>query len=362
MKGATVRKWCYSGVAEALRPKVRYALAGLLVALLIPVAAGAKTTTNSARAADSVTFLTDFGLYGGNAGPLYVGIQRGIFQKYGINLNVVSGVGSTDTAQKIGAGTAQFGYVDGVAGVLAKSNGANIEYIGAYLQSHVGGLCYVKSRHPIASYKDAEGIHIGATAGDAYMVFLPYLMKTNHADPNYHYDTLAAANLGSALLGGQVDAISCGAITLPSRIAAAQAVGEQVGFFPYGKHGLNALGLMLAVNGDLASSNPGLVLRFEKAYAASLQWSRAHPQEVAQDFPTAQTAQSPDTVEMSWQLTEPFQLAKKKSLLLSMPTQKMKSTVGLTIGGYKLNQTRKSLYAMFNYSFVKKLPASLRKP
>ena len=339
-----------------------YAACGLLICLVLPLAASAHTSAPAARAADDVTFLTDFGLWGGNAGPLYVGIKRGIFQKYGINLNIVSGVGSTDTAQKIAAGTAQFGLVDGVAGVLAKTNGADIQFVGSYLQSHVGGLCYVRSHHPIASYKDIEDTHIGATAADAYMVFLPYLMKSNNAAANYHYDVMAIANTGPALLTGKIDSTSCGVITLPSRVAAAQQIGEQIGFFAYGKHGLNALGLMLTTSTSLVSSNPALVQRFEKAFATALQYSRAHPAEVAQDFPAEQTAQTADTVASSWQLTAPFQIVNKKSLLLSMPTQKMRSTVGLTVGAYALKVPRKSLYSMFNYRFVKKLPSSLRKP
>ena len=345
-----------------LKGWAHYAACGLLICLVLPMASSAQTAKPAARASDDVTFLTDFGLYGGNAGPLYVGIKQGIFQKYGINLNVVAGVGSTDTAQKIAVGTAQFGYVDGVAGVLAKSAGADIQFVGSYLQSHVGGLCYVQSNHPISSYKDIENIHIGATASDAYMVFLPYLMKTQHANPNYHYDVMGIANTGPALLDGKIDATSCGAITLPSRIAAGQSIGKQVGFFSYGKHGLNALGLMLTTSTSLVSSNPGLVQRFVKAYATALKRSRAHPSEVAQDFPTEQTAQTADTVTSSWQLTAPFQLVNKKSQLLSMPALKMRSTVGLTIGAYGLKVTRQSLYSMFNYSFVKKLPTALRTP
>jgi NitT/TauT family transport system substrate-binding protein len=348
---------------------VRYAVCGLVLSLLGPGAASGRERAHAkpaSSAATKITFVTDFGVWGGNAGPLYAGIKEGIFEKYGIDLNVVPGVGSTDTAQKIAAGTAQFGLVDGVAGVLAQTKGADIKFIGSYLESHVGGLCYVQGRHPINSYKDMEGIHIGATAADAYMVFLPYLMKLNGATPNYHYDVMAIANTGPALLSGTIDATSCGVITLPSRLAAGEKVGEKVGFFPYGKHGLNALGLMLTTSSDLATKNPGLVQRFLRAYAESLQWSRAHPQQMVNDFPSEQTAQDPSVVLSSWQLTAPFQLSSPRGQLLSMLAQKAKSTVGLTLGAYNLGFTKKKVYALyqeiFDYKFLKKLPAALRKP
>ena len=353
----------------ASKPRlIRYGVCGLALSLLVPLGASAQATKHgrqASSAATKVTFVTDFGLWGGNAGPVYAGIKEGFFKKRGIDVNVVPGVGSTDTAQKIAAGTAQFGLVDGVAGVLAQTKGAGIEFIGAYLQSHVGGLCYVQGRHPINSYKDIENIHIGATAADAYMVFLPYLMKLNGATPNYHYDVMAIANTGPALLGGSIDATSCGVITLPSRIAAGDKVGEKIGFFPYGKHGLNALGLMLTTSSDLATKKPGLVQGFLAAYAEALQWSRAHPQQMVNDFPAEQTAQDPSVVMSSWQLTEPFQVANPGGQLLSMLSQRAKSTVGLTLGAYNLGYAKDKVYSVyrqvFDYKFLKKLPAALRK-
>ncbi|MCS7137263.1 MAG: ABC transporter substrate-binding protein, partial [Candidatus Caldarchaeum sp.] len=63
------------------------------------------------RQIEEVTFILDWIIYGKHA-MYYPAVEQGIYEKYGLKVNIVRGYGSGDTIQKINAKQGEFGFAD----------------------------------------------------------------------------------------------------------------------------------------------------------------------------------------------------------------------------------------------------------
>ena len=247
-------------------------------------AAKPSATATPKPPADNVTLLTDFLLFGWHS-PLFAGKAEGFYTEQNINVDIQAGKGSADGATKVAAGAAQFGQLDATSALTAIGKGADLVLIGAYFKKYPGGMCYIQEKHPIKTYKDMEGLKIGAAAGDAYMVALPSLLQqAGSSMSKVQVVTLDASATTPALVSGQVDGTPCGLPTYPSRAAAAAQQGLHMSYFLFGDNGFDALGFVLVTSGKLAKENPGLVQRFTNAWAKSAVWSLANQDKAVGDF------------------------------------------------------------------------------
>ena len=92
-----------------------------------------------------VTMLTDITFSGAHV-PLFAGKAEGFFKKNGIDLTIVAGHGSADSASKVAAGAAQFAVVDSAAVLQLVSKGAPLEMVMDVEQKNAGGICTIDSR------------------------------------------------------------------------------------------------------------------------------------------------------------------------------------------------------------------------
>ena len=69
--------------------------------------------SQSAVAADSVTFITDFGFNGRHA-YYYVALEKGYYEAAGLDVKIVRGQGSSDAVKQVASGTAQLGLPRGL--------------------------------------------------------------------------------------------------------------------------------------------------------------------------------------------------------------------------------------------------------
>ncbi len=326
---------------------------------LVLVACGGGNTGPAASAAppDKVTVVTDFLLLGWHS-PLFAGKAEGFYKEKNIDLTIVAGKGSADGAVKIGAGAAQFGQIDVVSALVAIGKGADLKLIGSYLKKHPGGLCYVKGRRNIQSYKDIEGLKIGAAAGDAYMVALPGLMKAAGADPSkYKLVTMDGSATTGALLAGQVDTTPCGLPSLSSRVAAAEKENLRVDFFSFGDNGFSVIGFGLVVNGQIYKNNPDLVQRFMDAWAKSAIWSLRNPDKAVADFVAANPGQNTALAKQSFLDVIPLIKGSGGDYFVFDPTPQQ-STADFVNQAYDLHL---SATDAFTNQFVNKLPTALKK-
>lgn len=326
-----------------------------------PVAATAAPTPTPKPPPDKVTFLTDFAAFGYIA-PFYAGVEQGYFKDENIDVTITPGAGSADTATKVGAGTAQFGLADTITSVVAIGRGAPIRLVAMHWQRHVGGIAYIEGRKEIKSFKDIEGLKIGAVAGDAYMVILPELMRQAGAKPEaIQVVNMAAANTTAALLAGQVDATPVGAATFSSRALGVKAQGATLKLFTFADNGLDALGHAIIVNNDLLGRNKDLVQRFVRAYAKAAVWSQqTQNQDTAVDaYMKANAQQNRDGEKANYVATIPYQVDQKAGGdQFVFPAAKLEKTVALANQAYSLTVRPD---AVFTNEFALALAEALRK-
>jgi NitT/TauT family transport system substrate-binding protein len=299
--------------------------------------------------------LTDFLLYGWHA-PLFAGKAEGFYSYDGVDVTLEAGKGSADGATKVSTGAAQFAQLDAVSALTAISKGEGLKLIGIYFAKYPGGMCYVSGRHQINSYKDLEGLKIGAAAGDAYMVALPGLMRNAGADPTkYQLITMTAANTTPALISGQIDATPCGLPTFPDRQIAAGKQGLTLKHFLFADHGFGADGFALVTTGKLISSDPSLVQHVVDAWATSAAWSFANPSKAVADFISANPSLNPDSATQSFSGVLPYLKGPNGYFVFNQPS--LQATVDFVNQAYSASlQTS----AVFDDEFVNKLPAAFK--
>jgi len=278
------------GTATAPAATARPSVAATAASAATPAPTAAPTQAPP----DKVTVLTDFLLFGWHS-PLFAGKAEKFYSDQRIDLTIQAGAGSADGATKVAAGAAQFGQLDATSALVAIGKGADLKIVGVYFKKYPGGMCYIQERKPLKTWKDFEGLKVGAANGDAYMVALPALMKAGGADPaKVQTVTMDGAATSAALVAGQVEGTPCGLPTFSSRAAAAAKEKLTANFFSFGDNGSDALGFVLVTSGKTAQQQPDLVQRFVNAWAKSAVWSLANGDKAVGHFLAANADKNKD--------------------------------------------------------------------
>ena len=112
--------------------------------------------SQSAVAADNVTFITDFGFNGRHA-YYYVALEKGYYEAAGLDVKIVRGQGSSDAVKQVASGTAQLGFADTSAAIFAKANdGIPIKLV-SVIYAKPPHAIYVLKDSGITKPKDLEG-------------------------------------------------------------------------------------------------------------------------------------------------------------------------------------------------------------
>ncbi len=332
----------------------------LFAALLSSACASAQNNSTSqgstaAGPPDNIKVLLDF-LPQGYHSAFYAGVAEGFFKTSNINATILPGAGSADGAVKIASGAADFGFIDATAALVAMSKGADIKFVAMSYYDNPGGLIYVDGQTTINSFKDVEGLRVGAAAGDAYMVALPGLMKNAGADfSKVKVITMAPANTTPALLTKQIDATPVGLMAYAGRQATADAQHLKLDHFLFAKHGFQALGFMIVASGKTVTNNPDLVQRFVSAYAKSVIWSIANADKAVGDFVNA----NPDKVQAvelkNFQNAIPLEKGPKGYFVID--AARLQQTVDFTNQAYSVTVKADDTYSA---KFTDKLPSNLK--
>src|SRR5260221_14579665 len=84
----------------------------------------------SAKAADSVSLITDFG-YNGRHAYFFVALEKGYYKDAGLDVKIIGGNGSVDAIRQVGANNTNFGFADARSLMLSPANGHGPVPLGA---------------------------------------------------------------------------------------------------------------------------------------------------------------------------------------------------------------------------------------
>lgn len=319
-----------------------------------PTGTLAATPTEKPPTAD-VTFITDFLLWGWHS-PYFAAQEEGFFDDEALNVEIIAGSGSVNTATQLATGNVDFGLIDIATALRAMSEGAEFQLIGVYMQRHPGGFLFIQEETQIEDWDDFEGLTIGGSPNDAYFTSLPGLMRENGADPaQYTLVEMEPASTTGALISGQVDAIPGSPMTSPPRAAAAAAEGLTLDRFGFSDNGYEAVGFALATTKELYENDKALVQRFVNAWAHAIAWSLQNRDDAVQHFidanPEKVLEQERESLENAAEL-----MPDADGTLFQFPDERMQYTIDFVNDTYDLSFDGSEVYTN---EFIDELPEAL---
>lgn len=196
---------------------------------------------------DEVSLMLNWYPYGEHA-PFYYGVEEGIFEDHGIDLEIQAGQGSTRTVQAIGTGEADFGWADTAPLMSNIDQGVSVKSVGVFLQTTPSAVQFF-SASGIEEPADLEGKTIAVSAGDAPTSTFPQYLEEAGVDADaVNQQNLDPAGKVSAVISGQVDGLIGFAHDQGPQIE--DESGDDVSYLRYSDVGLNFYS-----NGLLASQS-----------------------------------------------------------------------------------------------------------
>lgn len=243
-------------------------------------------TSAHAAPLTSVTFLSSVNEIGYT--PIFLGIQQGIFRKYGLQAKVVQVSGSITAQDAVVGGSAPFALTTAAGLLLAKAKQVPLEAVvgmdvGIPFQLVVSNA--VMATHHLTTHSPLSTV-MQALAGQKFGVlgptdnaYITLLFKHFHITTPPAFISLSS---NGSLIPSLQQGLIAGFVTAPPipEITAAKKVGTVVVSLRTVGHWGSALEDVVATSQAEVKKDPGLVRRTAEAVAASVRYAVAHPKQL----------------------------------------------------------------------------------
>lgn len=225
-------------------------------------------TSAMAQPKDKVVLMLNWFVYGEHA-PFFLGMERGYFEKEGIELQIQQGRGSAATIQAVGAGTVDLGYADVGVMMRAVASGAPVKTIGVLLQKSPAAVISPVDRN-IKSPKDLIGRTIAITPGDALSPIWPlYLKKVGIDEKQVKMVSGDPQIKMNSVVNRQADALVGFVTEQGARMPG--IVKQPVNVLRFADAGLNLVSLGIIARNDAIKSRADAMKRFMRAATRSVE-------------------------------------------------------------------------------------------
>jgi NitT/TauT family transport system substrate-binding protein len=207
--------------------------------------------------------------------PVYLAMKKGYFKEEGIELTVLRGSGSADSAKKIDLGQADVGISDAPTVLTAISKGANLKMV-AVVFDKAGNNVFFKKSANIKTPKDLVGKKIAVPPADSHRVLWPAFASLNGIDPN-------SVTLVNVKPEGKQAIVAAGEVDGSFDLYTSYAIWEkvlgkgEVGNLLWANFGLPIYGHTYFVNNELIKKNPKLIETFLRATHKGWRDAKADP-------------------------------------------------------------------------------------
>jgi NitT/TauT family transport system substrate-binding protein len=226
-------------------------------------------SATAAQAQTPVTFQLNWTAGGPNAG-FAAALGEGFYKQAGLDVTIVQGNGSGNTAQLVASGRVQLAYADAVVVSQLIAKGAPMRVVSTIYQSNPNEVTALK-KTGIKSLKDLVGKKVGVPAGSSQAPMLPLLLRANGLkESDMVMINMPVASMVPSLLQGQVDAILGSMDAYQIQL---EQQGAQLDNFPFADHGVPTVSTSIFASNSFIKDNPDVLRKF---IAASLKgWSFA---------------------------------------------------------------------------------------
>ena len=307
---------------------------------------------SASRADDDVTFALNW-LPVGEAAGWYTALEKGYFREEKLNVSIVRGLGSPDTARRVAAGRAHFGVADtGSVVVLRINEGIKVKAVAMFFGRAPHGIFFKKSS-TIAAPKDLEGKTIACPATSANKIMFPAFANKAGIDAGkITWRVTEPAVVVPSLAAGRVDAVCNFATERPVMMA---QVKEPLGELLFRDAGLDFYANAIIVREETIQKNPDLVRRFTRAAVRGLDYAMKNPEEAIGHLIKNAPENVRDVASRSWQITtELIQTdeAKKNGTGYMLPA-KMKATYDVVTSAFELDASKDDHRNLFTNEFLR---------
>src|SRR2546429_676362 len=216
-----------------------------------------------------VVFQLNWMAGGPNAG-FAAAVAEGYYKDAGLDVTLVQGNGSGNTAQLVANGRAQLAYADAVAVSQLIAKGAPMKIIATIYQSNPNAVMALR-KTGIKSVADLQGKKVGVPSASSQTTMLPLLLKSNNLkESDITMIDMPVASMVPALLQGQVDAVLG---SIDAYQIQAESQGAQLDVYKFADYGVPTVSTSIFASDSFLKENPDIVKKF---IAASLKgWSFA---------------------------------------------------------------------------------------
>ncbi len=234
----------------------------------------------TAAADTPVTFQLNWYAGGANAG-FAAALVEGYYKEAGLDVTIVQGNGSGNTAQMVASGQADLAYADAVAVSQLIAKGAPMRIVSTVYQSNPNEVEALKATG-VKSIKDIEGKKIGVPAGSSQATMLPLFFAANNIDES----TLTLVNMPPssmvpALLQGSVDAILG---SVDDYQIQATSKGAELDRFTFASHGVATASTSIFASEEYIAENPDVLKKFIEASLRGWSFALDNPEKAVADL------------------------------------------------------------------------------
>lgn len=218
----------------------------------------------------------------GHHAHFYVTPEKGFFQDAGLDVDVLRGYGSGDTARRVVQKQVLLGFADAPAVVITRARGGGIKLIGIIADRGMNAL-YALEGSGIRTPKDLSGRSIGEAQAGACIAVFPALAKL-HGITGWKHQVMDPAAKDPSLLAGKVDSICTFVSNGVALRIKGQKAGKRIVEMTFADYGLDMAGSGLIARDETIQGEPDLLRRFVGAVYKATAWTVEHPEEAMDVF------------------------------------------------------------------------------
>jgi NitT/TauT family transport system substrate-binding protein len=298
-------------------------------------------TIGKSEAAEKIKFQLDWIIEGKHV-PFFVAREKGFFEKNGLDVTLLEGKGSANSATFIDLGQADYSYGDFLTAVQVMSKGGKNRAIGVGMTFNGGGFIFLDSAG-IKTAKDLEGKNFGTNPSDFAYVLLPAAAAAAGFDPNkVVIKTMEPAVRTPALFEGKIDIMSGTNGSSIQRMAVlGKRQGKNVKYLFFRDMGLETYGHVLQAREDRIKNNPEQMQRLVSAVFDAWAWSLKNRKDAFEIFMKANPQKDRDIslAQMEAGLDDVVDQETKSQGLGYMKESMMKKSVEIANKYFKLSPT-----------------------
>lgn len=245
------------------------------------VAAGLSlAAVGGAVAQTPITFQLNWVAGGANAG-FAAAVVEGFYKEVGLDVKVVEGNGSGNTAQLVASGRSQIAYADAVAVSQLIAKGAPMKVVSTIYQSNPNEVSALK-KTGIKSIADLKGKKVGVPSGSSQTTMLPLFLKANNlTEADVNLINMPSTAMVPALLQGQVDAILGSMDAYQIQL---EAQGAQLDNFMFATHGVPTVSTSIFASDAFIKENPEVLKKFIAASLKGWAFALDNPAKAVKDL------------------------------------------------------------------------------